>query len=361
MLGLYAHGKGTFRKPTILGAQAPQAGLYQVREGDFVLNITFAWEGAVAIIGPSEDARYVSGRFPTFRARPEQCDARYLLNYFKTEAGNRQLVAISPGSAGRNRVLSLRKFLDLPVPLPALSEQMRIVETIDVVADAARAATDLRGRAIKNVSALLVNMAWRPDLDEGAKLDEGWTWTRLSDVATLARQGERVDPHFEYPNVGIYSYARGLFRKPPIQGAATSADVLYRIRAGQFIYSRLFAFEGAYGLVTREHDGAYVSNEYPTFDCDGGRALPEFLFAYFKNPDVWTTVAAGSKGLGHRRQRVAPEHLLGHALLLPPMSWQQKIAAVMGQAEALSSRQRQTAVRLSALLPALLNDTFASG
>ena len=43
---------------------------------------------------------------------------------------------------------------------------------------------------------------------------------------------------------------------------------LRRVKEGQFIYSRLFAFEGAYGMVTKEFDGAFVSQEYPTFKCD---------------------------------------------------------------------------------------------
>jgi type I restriction enzyme S subunit len=52
-----------------------------------------------------------------------------------------------------------------------------------------------------------------------------------------------------YPNFGIYSFGRGLFRKSPIKGISTSAPTLFRVHAGDFIYSRLFAFEGAYGIV----------------------------------------------------------------------------------------------------------------
>jgi type I restriction enzyme S subunit len=51
------------------------------------------------------------------------------------------------------------------------------------------------------------------------------------------------------------------------------------VRAKQFIYSRLFAFEGAYGVVPDEFDGLFVSNEYPTFDLDTSRVTPDFVQA----------------------------------------------------------------------------------
>jgi len=162
MLGIYSHGKGTFRKQAILGADAPQVGLYEVRGGDFVLNITFAWEGAVAIVGEEDDGWYVSGRFPTFRIDPSQVDVRYLFYYFRTPRGREQLVRVSPGSAGRNRVLNTRRFLDLELPLPRLDSQESAAQRVRAIALAtqsarqARAAADvaaavLAGAAVKRI------------------------------------------------------------------------------------------------------------------------------------------------------------------------------------------------------------------
>lgn len=135
----------------------------------------------------------------------------------------------------------------------------------------------------------------------------------------------RVDPQSSYPNLGIYSFSRGVFSKPPIDGAQTSASTLYRVRKNQFIYSRLFAFEGAYAIVPEEMDGVFVSNEYPTFDVDHDRVLPRYLFWMFKRPDVWRQVAVGSKGMGDRRQRVHPEKVLGYRINLPSLDEQRRI------------------------------------
>lgn len=168
-------------------------------------------------------------------------------------------------------------------------------------------------------------------------MTDRWPTVRLGEVLTPSPEPHDVVADAEYPNVGMYSYARGLFLKRPIAGSATSAKVLFRVKQGQFIYSRLFAFEGAYGVVPSEFDGAFVSNEYPTFEVDRSRLLPQFLELYFKQPIVWEAVARASVGVGHRRQRVPPSGVLSTAIPLPPLSDQDRvvsrITAIAGKVE----------------------------
>src|SRR6266508_2524119 len=141
----------------------------------------------------------------------------------------------------------------------------------------------------------------------------------LSDVMRLERAPVKVHPTAEYPNLGIYSFGKGVFPKPPISGAATSAPTLYRVRARQLIYSRLFAFEGAYALVPPDMDGWYVSNEYPTFDVDESKALPEFVRLTLCRRRTWEELAGMTVGMGHRRQRLQPDALLAFEIHLPSL------------------------------------------
>ncbi len=133
----------------------------------------------------------------------------------------------------------------------------------------------------------------------------------------------RVEPNLSYPNVGIYSFGRGLFTKADIDGSMTSAKALHRIRAGQFIYSRLFAFEGAYTYVGDEFDGYFVSNEFPTFDVDPERLESRWLANYLRSPERWAELGGASKGIGVRRQRVPVEAVLNYEVWLPPICVQQ--------------------------------------
>ena len=136
------------------------------------------------------------------------------------------------------------------------------------------------------------------------KVPTKWPMVPLVDVLRQVVDSHPVRTDQIYPNFGIYSFGRGLFAKPPISGAVTSAKSLYRARKGSFVYSRLFAFEGAYGLVPEEFDGCFVSNEYPMFECDLSRLLASYLAAYFKTPGVWEQTAQLSTGMGDRRRRI---------------------------------------------------------
>ena len=111
-------------------------------------------------------------------------------------------------------------------------------------------------------------------------------------------------------------------------------------------------------MVPTRFDGWFVSNEFPTFDCNEGRIIPEFLFAHFKSPYVWSQVATGSKGLGHRRQRVQPDQFLAYRLWVPPMEWQNRIRHVYAKLDQLKPVQSETAAELDALLPSILDKAF---
>ena len=69
---------------------------------------------------------------------------------------------------------------------------------------------------------------------------------------------------------------RGTIQRAAVAGREMAATQLFRIRAGQFIYSRLKSFEGAYAIVSPEVDGYFVSNEFPTFDLHRERLDPGF-------------------------------------------------------------------------------------
>ncbi|MGM9426297.1 hypothetical protein [Hydrogenophaga sp. MI9] len=175
---------------------------------------------------------------------------------------------------------------------------------------------------------------------------KAWSLVALSDLLTPDNEPVAVRQDQQYPNFGIYSFGRGLFAKPPIDGMQTSASTLYRVRAGNFIYSRLFAFEGSYGLVDEVFDGHFISNEYPGFAVDRSRLEPGFLKWYFQCPNVWQAIAMGSKGVGSRRIRVQPDKVLAHQMPLPPLAEQQTIVARL---DALADKTRQVEAHLDAV------------
>lgn len=130
-LGIRCHGKGVFHKNDFEPEDLAMDVLYEVKENDFIVNITFAWEHAVAIAGKQDDGGLVSHRFPTYtfnikNAIPEYFRYFILQKYFKC-----QLDLISPGGAGRNRVMSKKDFPKIEVYIPEVDEQFAIANVMN--------------------------------------------------------------------------------------------------------------------------------------------------------------------------------------------------------------------------------------
>ncbi|HEY6329563.1 MAG TPA: restriction endonuclease subunit S [Blastocatellia bacterium] len=129
-LGLRSHCKGTFLKHDVRPETVGASELYEVFEGDLIVNITFAWEGAIAIATRADDHALVSHRFPTY-----VFDTGVILpGYFRQVMTQKwflgKLLLLSPGGAGRNRVLSKKEFESIEVMLPTIEAQQRVASTL---------------------------------------------------------------------------------------------------------------------------------------------------------------------------------------------------------------------------------------
>ncbi|MBL6938118.1 MAG: restriction endonuclease subunit S [Alphaproteobacteria bacterium] len=180
----------------------------------------------------------------------------------------------------------------------------------------------------------------------------------LGELLTYAPEPHGVEPDGEYPIAGIYGFGRGMIQRAAVAGREMAATQLFRIRAGQFIYSRLKSFEGAYAIVSSEVDGYFVSNEFPTFDLHYEQLEPGFLGWYFKQDRVWQQLASDGKGIGARRERLHPRRLLDHAIPLPPIEQQRRIIAKLDGAASQLKTMRRAADAARAELNATIEAAF---
>ena len=150
-LGVRSFGRGTFHKPALEGMSVGSKKLFRIHAGDLLFNIVFAWEGAVAIAQPEDDGRVGSHRFLTCVPNPNTATADFLRFYFLTPEGLSKLGDASPGGAGRNRTLGLKKLDAIAVPVPSLDRQ----RWFDRLQGRVRQVEMLRGSAGEDVEALL--------------------------------------------------------------------------------------------------------------------------------------------------------------------------------------------------------------
>ena len=131
-LGLRSHAKGTFHEYVENPDDNSMDKLYIVKENDLIVNITFAWEHAIALAGSNDDGKLVSHRFPTYLFK-DNADPRFYKHYVMQSKFKKMLDDISPGGAGRNRVMNQKSFLKLMVHIPSLEEQKAIANVLDLL------------------------------------------------------------------------------------------------------------------------------------------------------------------------------------------------------------------------------------
>lgn len=127
-MGIRSFGKGTFKKPVLTGKQIGSKRIYHIHEGDLVFSNVFSWEKAIAVAKKEDHGRVGSHRFITYLPRKGTATSEFLCHHFLSERGIEDIRAASPGSAGRNRTLGLKKLDKILVPVPDYEEQKRFAE-----------------------------------------------------------------------------------------------------------------------------------------------------------------------------------------------------------------------------------------
>ena len=124
-LGIRSHAKGTFHSFVEKGHELETAKMHRVAANNFIVNITFGWEHAVAITDENDDGKLVSHRFPQYSFH-EGMVPQFFKYVIADEDFRHWLWLASPGGAGRNRVLKLDEMLNYEVIFPSKAEQLKI-------------------------------------------------------------------------------------------------------------------------------------------------------------------------------------------------------------------------------------------
>ena len=182
----------------------------------------------------------------------------------------------------------------------------------------------------------------------------------MSEVVSPRAPDVSVDRTQQYQFAGVYSFGRGVFASARKLGSAFAYERLSTVRAGDFIYPKLMAWEGSLGVVPPECDGMVVSPEFPVFTVNADEVLPEILDIYFRTPSVWPELSSLSGGTNLRRRRLQPSAFLDFVIPVPSMPVQRKIREMSVRTAALKSSHAAIREANAALLPATLDRLFST-
>jgi type I restriction enzyme S subunit len=361
-IGIYCFGRGVFHKTPRTGFEVGNKDLFLLKEGDFILQVTFAWEGAVAIVSAAEDGMYGSTRYPTFLVDQTRCVPQFLLNYFKTEEGLQQLIKICPGSAGRNRVLSIRRIPEVSVPLPSVAEQQQIVARIEELAAQIHEVKPLRQQATEEAEALI-----HSSVSKLAYQDK-WQMKRLAEVAEInpSRAGnvklEQRDKVSFVPMRAVDDVT-GKIAWPETRELHEVAKGYTWFETGDVIFARITPCmqNGKAALAQGLINGVgFGSTEFHVIRAREGMCA-EWIYHLVRHKAFRDDAAEHFKGTAGQ-QRVPQSFLEQRLIPVPPLPEQRQIVAeldaLQAEVDALKRLQAETAIELDALLPSILDKAF---
>ncbi len=278
---------------------------------------------------------------------PDELYNRFLYYALKTRT-----LEQGADEAVKGKTLNKAKLQVLEIPVPPLHEQRRIVARIEEFARRVEEALE-RLNKLDGEFDLLCRAALY-DVSDGEP-----TLTPMRELVQQRTPDIPVSRDEIYHFAGLKSFGRGVFKSVVKSGAEFAYPRLTRLRAGDFVYLKLMAWEGAFGVVPPEYDGLYVSPEYPVFEVKSEHVLREILDVYFRSPVIWPTISEISTGTNARRKRLHPSAFLAYEMPLPPMRTQQRLREMKRRVDELRKRHAEQRRELDALMPSVLARAFA--
>lgn len=272
-------------------------------------------------------------------------------------ASSRTLEAHFTGTTIKH--LPQERLREVPIPLPPLPEQRRIVDAIDEHLsrlDSAEAALVQGDRRASVLSRLLVDRA----------LEGEWPHARLGDVAEvrLGRQrspknatGDRMRPYLRAANVGWAGLRLGDVKEMQFSAAEST---VYELRAGDLLLSEASGSPGEVGKPAQfrgEISECCFQNTLIRVRLPDGMD-PDFYELYFRHQARRGRFAEGSRGVGIRH--LGAKTLSDWQVPVPPIDKQRLIAFEISTG--IEAVQRaQTAIAHARIRSAALRRSILAG
>lgn len=192
-------------------------------------------------------------------------------------------------------------------------------------------------------------------------MSEGRTQMVIGDVVRQVRRPVEVVPGTEYPLLGVRWYGEGPFLREVGIGGVVKAKRLFRTEPNDFIYNRLFAWKGSFGLITEELGGCLVSGEFPLFEVDKTLVLPGYLNLVMCRSSTWAQIERESTGsTATSRNRWKEERFLAWQVALPPIDEQRRVIDLATTLDKAAAAARAYADAAQRAMVATMADLYGS-
>lgn len=166
-----------------------------------------------------------------------------------------------------------------------------------------------------SVSHIVGNKMWFNDL---------YPMVSIGDIIEKATNTIEIQDEAQYKQVTLKTNGGGAVLRDIKSGRDIGTKKQYVVTEGQFIMSKIDARNGAFGVITKELDGAIVTADFPVFNVNTNRVLPQYLFLLSSSKRFAQFAQSCSRGTTNR-QRIDVGLFLSQQIPLPPLSEQHRL------------------------------------
>lgn len=185
-----------------------------------------------------------------------------------------------------------------------------------------------------------------------------WPSVPLGELLWPSTDRVQLEPDQTYAQVTARLWGKGLALRGRVKGAEIAAAQQNRVSTNQFVISKIDARHGAFGIVPAELDGAVVSNDFPAFNVDPDKALPEFV-AWVARTGWFIAICKSASEGSTNRVRLKESRFLAQSIPLPTTTEQQAIVNRLDQAAAAIAARGNAATAVTSEVEATLRAAFA--
>lgn len=181
---------------------------------------------------------------------------------------------------------------------------------------------------------------------------------KLGDVLTFVGVPEKITEPAIEKYVTVQNNGRGAIRRVIKDGKSPVPFTGYRIKPGQFIYSRIDARNGAFAIIPEELDNFVVSKDFPIFEVQNHLVTPQYLLEFLKSGNIQKIIQNLSRGATNR-QRIKEAEFLDFPFPLPSLEEQKRIVSILDKAKSIQEARERQLAALDELEYAIYNEIFA--
>ena len=343
-------GKGVISRGKVRGSEVGTTRRF-VRANQLILSKIDARHGAIGLVPQELDGAIVSNDFPSFTVVMEFVDPAFLGWLVRSTQFVELCKASSEGTTNRVRIKEDR-FLAQQITLPLLVEQQAIVARLNTLKNKVRQVT-AHLDAIEADAERLLAVRFREAIADAP-------CRPMAEVAPLVRREVVIAMEGSYPELGIRSFGKGTFHKPPLDGAEVGSKRLFRIEAGDLVFSNVFAWEGAIAVAKQEDSGRFGSHRFMSCVADRRLASADFLRYYFLTDAGMEKIGKASPGGAGRNRTLGLDKLMAIEVPIPSVKAQQAFDALQAKVAELKARHATIREANVALVPATLERVFSA-